>query len=314
MAFEEALAAVVDRTEPAGLYDPTRYILDGKGKRFRPQLVLSASDLFEGDRIVALQAAVAVEVFHIFTLVHDDIMDNSPTRRGRDTIHVRWDEPTAILTGDFLLGRTMEILMAYPDDRLRQAMTVFADTVRKLCEGQIRDMAFETRQDVRLAEYLQMIDQKTSALLECSLVLGGMSGNATDADLEVLREIGHHLGRAFQIQDDLLDLTATSDAWGKPVGGDLMAAKKTWLLLQTLESASGPDRDWFEGLMLKGGATAEEIPEARRRMEALGVIESARAAVLFHSDSAARRIASLPVGTGREALDVLTQKMQQRLH
>lgn len=305
---------MTDRSEPSGLYDPARYILEGKGKRFRPQLVLSAADLFKGDRQVALQAAAAVEIFHIFTLVHDDIMDKSPTRRGRDTIHVRWDEPTAILTGDFLLGRTMEILMAYPDHRLRAAMAVFTDTVRQLCEGQIRDMSFETRDDVSLEEYLLMIDQKTSALLECSLVLGGLCGEASDADLAMLREIGHHLGRAFQIQDDYLDLMATSDAWGKPVGGDLMAAKKTWLLLQALETSAGPDRDWFVDLVQKGGATAEEIPDARHRMEALGVIDSARDAVLFHSDSAARRIASLPAGTGREALLVLTQKMQQRLH
>ena len=305
---------MVDRAEPARLYDPTRYILEGRGKRFRPQLVLSSADLFGGNREVALKAAVAVEIFHIFTLVHDDIMDQSPTRRGRDTIHIRWDEPTAILTGDYLLGRTMEELLAFPDHRLRDAMMVFTDTVRQLCEGQIRDMAFEDRQDVTLAEYLQMIDQKTSALLECSLVLGGLSGKASTDDLRTLKEIGHHLGRAFQIQDDLLDLIASSDSWGKPVGGDLMAAKKTWLLLHALESQPGPDRTWFEMLVRNGGATEAEIPEARRRMEALGVLESARSAVLFHSDSAASRIASLPNGIGRDALDALTKKMQVRLH
>ncbi|MDA0874118.1 MAG: polyprenyl synthetase family protein [Bacteroidetes bacterium] len=304
----------MDRKEPARLYDPTRYILDGKGKRVRPQLVLSAADLFKGDREVAMQAAVAVEVFHIFTLVHDDIMDNSPTRRGKETVHVRWDEPTAILTGDFLLGRTMELLLGFPDHRLRQALATFTDTVRQLCEGQIRDMSFEERTDVTLAEYLQMIDQKTSALLECSLVLGGLSGTAGDPELETLRDIGHHLGRAFQIQDDLLDLTADSASWGKPVGGDLMAAKKTWLLLHALESADGRDRSWFTSLVQRGGATSEEIPEARLRMERMGVIESARSAVLFHSETAASRIASLPAGTGREALTVLTQQMQQRLH
>lgn len=300
--------------EPARLYGPSGYILDGKGKRFRPQLVLCASDLFDGDRSVAIQAAVAVEVFHIFTLVHDDIMDRSPTRRGRDTIHVKWDEPTAILTGDFLLGRAMELLLAYPDHRLRQAMTVFTDTVRKLCEGQIRDMAFEERDDVVLEEYLEMIDQKTSALLECSLVLGGLSGSATSQQLETLREIGHHLGRAFQIQDDLLDLTADSSSWGKPVGGDLMAAKKTWLLLQALAAPESPDRIWFEAMVERGGADAADIPDARERMQRLGVIESARSAVIFHSTEAQRRIDMLPEGLGRASLGALTLKMQQRLH
>ena len=305
---------VTDRVEPVRLYGPSGYILAGKGKRFRPQLVLCASDLFEGDRSVAIQAAVAVEVFHIFTLVHDDIMDNSPTRRGRDTIHVKWDEPTAILTGDFLLGRAMELLLAYPDDRLREAISVFTDMVRKLCEGQIRDMSFEERDDVELDEYLEMIDQKTSALLECSLILGGLSGSASSAQLETLREIGHHLGRAFQIQDDLLDLTADSESWGKPVGGDLMAAKKTWLLLQALAAPDGPDREWFASLVARGGAEVAEIPEARKRMERLGVIESARSAVIFHSTEAQHRIDTLPEGLGRASLSALNLKMQQRLH
>ena len=305
---------MVDRVDPRRLYEPSSYILAGKGKRFRPQLVLSAADVFKGDRSVAMQAAVAVEVFHIFTLVHDDIMDRSPTRRGRDTVHVKWDEATAILTGDYLLGRTTELLLAYPDHRLRTAMEVFTDTVRKLCEGQIRDMEFEERSDVILEEYLQMIDQKTSALLECSLVLGGLSGVASESDVHVLTELGHHLGRAFQIQDDLLDLTASSESWGKPVGGDLKAAKKTWLLLQALMAESGEDRDWFEALVKRGGARADEIPEARQRMERLGVIESARSAVIFHSREAQNRIDGLPEGTGRVALSALTMKMQQRLH
>jgi len=312
-AFEDVLAAVIDRVDPDRLYAPASYILAGKGKRFRPHLVLSASAVFDGDRDTALQAAAAVEVFHIFTLVHDDIMDRSPTRRGRDTIHVKWDEPTAILTGDYLLGKTVELLLAFPDTSLRPAMTYFTDTVRKLCEGQVRDMEFEERNDVTLEEYLVMIDQKTSALLECSLVLGGMTGCAGGSDLEVLELVGHHLGRAFQIQDDLLDVTADSAQWGKPVGGDLMAAKKTWMLLTAIGSEH-PHRSWFEGMVERGGATQEEVPEARRRMEEMGIVESAREAVIFHSDKALELIHSLPKGTGQHSLAALTQKMKKRLH
>ncbi len=311
--FETELGAVIDRVDPERLYAPAAYILAGKGKRFRPNLVLCASSVFDGDRGVAMKAAAAVEVFHIFTLVHDDIMDRSPTRRGRDTIHVKWDEPTAILTGDYLLGKTVELLLAFPDATLRAALDVFTDTVRKLCEGQIRDMAFEERDDVTLDEYLQMIDQKTSALLECALMLGGMTGQSSARELKVLQEIGHHLGRAFQIQDDLLDLTADSAAWGKPVGGDLMAAKKTWLLLQALDP-SNAHHDWFSGLVERGGAKPGEIPEARRRMEEAGVIDSARKAVIFHSTQALNRIGSLPQSVGKEGLATLTHKMQQRLH
>jgi len=307
------LASVIARVDPDRLYAPAKYILAGKGKRFRPHLVLASSALFDGDRTVALKAAAAVEVFHIFTLVHDDIMDKADTRRGRETIHLRWDEPTAILTGDYLFGKTIELLLSYPDRRLREAIELLSDTVRHLCEGQVRDMAFEERDNVSLEEYLQMIDQKTSALLECSLMLGGMTGSASNDDLQTLRMVGHHLGRAFQIQDDLLDLTAESDQWGKPIGGDLMAAKKTWLLLRALD-AGGDHADWFARMVEKGGAAPEDIPEARQRMEALGIVESAREAVLFHSDEALKLIGSLPSGIGQESLVALTNKMKKRLH
>lgn len=312
-AFEAELTRVIDRADPDGLYAPAAYILSGKGKRFRPHLVLAAQEMFGGSREVALKAAAAVEVFHIFTLVHDDIMDKSPTRRGRDTIHIKWDEPTAILTGDYLLGKTVELLLAYPDDKLRAALRFFTDTVRKLCEGQVRDMAFESRDDVTLEEYLVMIDQKTSALLECSLVLGGMTGEATPEHLETLEHIGHHLGRAFQIQDDLLDVVADSAQWGKPVGGDLMAAKKTWMLLSALESED-VSSGWFRAMAERGGALPDEIPEARKRMEALGVVESARKAVIFHSETAVRLLDALPSGGGQDILIALTRKMQARLY
>lgn len=304
---------MVTRVDPERLYAPAKYILAGKGKRFRPQLVLSASSLFGGDRKVALKAAAAVEVFHIFTLVHDDIMDQADTRRGRETIHLKWDEPTAILTGDYLFGKTVELMLAFPDERLRAAVSLMSETVRHLCEGQVRDMAFEERDDVTLEEYLVMIDQKTSALLECSLMLGGMTGTASDDDLVSLQQIGHHLGRAFQIQDDLLDLVADSDKWGKPVGGDLMAAKKTWLLLKALAHSSS-DADWFAAMVEKGGAMSDEIEEARRRMDDMGIIESAREAVIFHSSEALDLIQALPEGVGQDSLAALTVKMQQRLH
>lgn len=304
---------MVTGIDPDRLYAPAKYILAGKGKRFRPHLVLSSSAVFGGDRDVAMKAAAAVEVFHIFTLVHDDIMDHADTRRGRETIHLKWDEPTAILTGDYLFGKTVELLLAFPDARLRSAVALLSETVRHLCEGQVRDMAFEERDDVTLDEYLVMIDQKTSALLECSLMLGGMTGTATDADLASLQQIGHHLGRAFQIQDDLLDLTAESDQWGKPVGGDLMAAKKTWLLLNALASQDEHSA-WFAAMVERGGAQPEEIDEARSRMEVMGIIESAREAVIFHSGEAMNRIDALPSGVGQDSLAALTRKMQKRLH
>jgi len=312
--IERSLSEVILHPDPGSLYDPARYVLDSKGKRFRPQLVLAASNVFGGNRDLALKVAVAVEVFHIFTLVHDDIMDKASMRRGRDTIHVRWDEPTAILAGDYLLGRSSELLLAFPDERLREALTHFTNTVRILCEGQVRDMDFESRDDVTLEEYLLMIDQKTSALLQTSLILGAMTGNATDMDVALLGQIGHDLGRAFQIQDDLLDVVADSQKWGKPVGGDLLSGKKTFMLLKALEEESGQASGYFRSVIERGGVVQEDLGAARQKMEMLGVTDSARSTIILHSAKAQENIARLPAGIGRDALASLTDQMQRRLH
>lgn len=309
-----AMTDVVEGDTPTQLYEPARYILASSGKRFRAQLVLAASSVFVGSREVALKAAVAVEVFHLFTLVHDDIMDQSDSRRGIATIHARWDEPTAILTGDFLLGRASEILLAYPDDRLRSVLGRFSNTVRILCEGQIRDMSFEQRDDVSLEDYLQMIDQKTSALMQTALVLGAMTGSADTSDFVQLDLIGHHLGRAFQIQDDLLDLVADSSEWGKPIGGDLTSGKRSFLLLKALELERISGDCYFHEIQNSGGLDSSQLKEARLKLDALGVTESARSSVILHSQEALDGINSLPSGTGRDALIALTGKMQRRLY
>jgi len=312
--IDQSLSTVIDREVPAGLYAPARYVLGSKGKRFRPHLVLAASNVFGGDRALATQVALAMEVFHIFTLVHDDIMDKSPMRRGRETIHVKWDEPTAVLAGDYLLGKSSELLLAFPDDRLRSALSRFAETVRILCEGQVQDMAFESRNDVELEEYLLMIDQKTSALLQTSLVLGAMTGDATDTDVALLDQIGHDLGRAFQIQDDLLDVVAESQEWGKPLGGDLQSGKKTYMLLKALEEERQLQGSYFQSVLEKGGVVRSELDQARHKMDEFGVIDSARSTIILHSEKAQKNIAQLPEGIGREVLASLTVKMQRRLH
>ncbi len=309
-----ALSTVVEGDTPAQLYEPARYILASSGKRFRAQLVLAASSIFEGSREVALKAAVAVEVFHLFTLVHDDIMDRSDSRRGIATIHAKWDEPTAILTGDFLLGRASEILLAYPDDRLRRVLDRFSNTVRILCEGQIRDMSFEQRDDVSLDEYLEMIDQKTSALLQTALVFGALTGPADSSHYTQLDLIGHHLGRAFQIQDDLLDLVADSSEWGKPIGGDLTSGKRSFLLLKALELERISGDRYFHEVQKSGGLDSSYLKEARLKMDDLGVTESARSSVILHSEAALSGINNLPAGTGKDALIALTEKMQRRLY
>jgi len=311
---ENRLATAEIPRDPAGLYDAVTYVLQSPGKRLRPQLVMAAAEMFGGSRRIAIEVGAAVEIFHIFTLVHDDIMDRSDSRRGRQTIHIRWDEPTAILAGDYLLGRASELLLALPDATLRQGLARFGETVRALCEGQIRDMSFESEKDVKLDDYLQMIDQKTSALLSTSLVLGALTGNASADDVSLLNQIGHHLGQAFQIQDDLLDLTASSSGWGKPVGGDLVAGKKTFLLLNALEIERATGADYFHQVISRGGLDEGEIEMAQSLLTEMGVLESAEKAVLLHSNQAGNLCNSLPHSMGKQALVSLIKKMAVRIH
>ena len=182
-AVEIGLHSVELPEQPASLYEAVHYALSSKGKRIRPILTLLSGQLFGADSDGAIDAALAVEIFHTFTLVHDDIMDNSDTRRGRETIHVKWDEPTAILVGDMLLGMTPGLLAKTAPERLVKILEQHTDTVRVLCEGQILDMEFESRRDVTVEEYLDMIDRKTGFLLQTSLLYGGLFGRATPDEL-----------------------------------------------------------------------------------------------------------------------------------
>jgi len=308
------LDTVEFRQDPIGLYDPVGHVLQSEGKRLRPQLVLAAANVFGGDRSAAIDVGVAMEVFHIFTLVHDDIMDRSDSRRGKETIHIKWDEPTAILAGDYLLGLSTELLLALPDHSLKSGLARFSQTVRELCEGQIRDMAFETTSEVDLDAYLGMIDQKTSALLKTSLVLGAMTGTVSDSQVDLLDGIGYHMGRAFQIQDDLLDLTATSKDWGKPIGGDLVSGKKAYLLLEALRVEATSGGHYFHDVVEQGGLPASEVEEAKVMLSKMGVLDSAKKAVSFHSESAASLTEHLPDGIGKQAILSLILKMAKRVH
>ncbi|MBO6577289.1 MAG: polyprenyl synthetase family protein [Rhodothermales bacterium] len=310
--IEAALARAVGASQPPALYEPAEYVMAGQGKRLRPLLVLLAAEThgLTGDE--ALPGAVAVEVFHNFTLVHDDIMDNADSRRGRDTVHIRWDEPTAILVGDLLMGIAYEHIARLP--HVPKALTCFNAMVRRLCEGQTLDMDFETRRDVTLDDYLEMINGKTGALLACCLELGAIAAGADAESRARMAETGRDIGRAFQIQDDLLDLTADSAKWGKQVGGDVMEGKRTWLLIQALERASTPEDRALLERVLDGGVDSEEVPEVRALMDRLGVLKDTRDAVIFHSDAAIGRLREVSESPAREALIGLVRSMQARLH
>lgn len=310
----EALPALVEGRTPEALYEPVRYVLSGGGKRLRPVLLLLVADAYGADVDDALPAALAVEVFHNFTLVHDDIMDEAPERRGRPTVHTRWDTGTAILTGDLLMGLSYKLLSRLDARTARAAHAVYHPMVEKLCAGQALDADFETRRNVSVEEYLSMIDGKTGALIATVFELGGVVGGASDGDCDALRAAGQHVGRAFQIQDDLLDLTADHDEWGKAVGGDLMVGKKTFLTLRTLELADGDDRRWFGRLLTDGGLPADDVPEARERMAALGVFDEARDAVARYTDAARARLACLPDTSASATIHDLLDTMEARTH
>lgn len=312
---ESALNALEFPDQPSSLYDPIRYVLEGGGKRLRPILVLLAAEAFGANRQRAIPAALAVEVFHNFTLVHDDIMDHSNTRRGRETVHVKWDEPTAILSGDYLMALSYRLLSQSPVEALPELLSIFDAMVEKLCEGQALDKHFESVPTITLAEYIAMIDAKTGALLQACLEMGGLLGGASGADRAHLRETGLELGRAFQIQDDLLDLIADDHRWGKLIGGDLMEGKKTFLLVRALERAEGPDRSLFEGIVSDGGLPPAQVSHAREIMDRIGILDEARAGVSLHTERALELVGELPVtGEASEALKGLIQGLGARLH
>jgi len=224
---------------PVELYEPINYIMSLGGKRLRPCLLLMACDMFGGDVEQALAPALAIEVFHNFTLMHDDIMDKAPLRRGKPTVHEKWNANTAILSGDVMMVESNKLIMQVKDNILRPVLDVFNDTAVGVCEGQQIDMNFETRQDVQIDEYINMIRLKTAVLVGGALKMGALVGGADDAEGTLLYNFGEQLGIAFQLQDDILDVYGDPKKFGKQVGGDIISNKKTYLLIKALELAKG---------------------------------------------------------------------------
>jgi geranylgeranyl diphosphate synthase type II len=308
---QEALSNLGFPEAPADLYDPARYILAAGGKRIRPVCVLLAAEMFGVPVTKAMPAALAVEVFHNFTLVHDDIMDKADSRRGRPTVHLKWNEPIAILSGDLLMGRSFDLLAQLETPHLASIIRHFYQMVEHLCEGQTLDMAFESRFDVTVADYLAMIGGKTAALLETALILGSMIGNADAHQISALQQLGNHIGMGFQVQDDLLDLVAEKADFGKKVGGDLIQGKRTWLLLTAIERAQGEDKAWFEQI-LHQGLPESAIPEARSKMESLQILGDAKKLCQSYYQNAISCIQDLPKGHASTTLLWLIDSLQSR--
>lgn len=240
--FNQYLSKKIKVKDPVNLYQPIKYILDLGGKRIRPLLVLLATDLFESDYKNAFPAALAVEVFHNFTLIHDDIMDSASLRRGKPTVHHKWNENIGILSGDAMLIQAYSFIEEYPDDIYRKIMKVFNKTAMEVCEGQQYDMDFEQLQDVSINQYLDMIKLKTSVLLASAFEIGAIIANASDEDRKYIYNFGLNLGLAFQIQDDYLDTFGDEKSFGKKIGGDIIENKKTFLYLMSLQNSNSEDQ------------------------------------------------------------------------
>lgn len=225
--------------QPISLYEPIRYIMALGGKRLRPILALLSYALYKDDPKTIVPYATAVEVFHNFTLMHDDIMDNAPLRRGNVTVHEKWNMSTAILSGDVMQVKVYDILLSLPPDKLKEVITFFNRCATEVCEGQQWDMEFETTARVTEAQYINMIRLKTAVLLGFSLEMGAILADASAEDRKLLREFGTNIGIGFQLKDDLLDAYADPKKFGKQVGGDIIANKKTYLLIKALDKATG---------------------------------------------------------------------------
>jgi len=263
--------------EPKNLYEPIDYILQLSGKRIRPILTLMSADILSGDFKKALPAALAVEVFHNFTLVHDDIMDDAPLRRGKQTVHEKWNLNTGVLSGDAMLILAYQYFENYEADTFQELAKLFSKTALEVCDGQQLDIDFETRNDVTIAEYINMIRLKTSVLVAAALKMGAIVAKAPDKDANLLYEYGLNLGLAFQLQDDYLDTFGDPETFGKQVGGDIIENKKTYLFLKAMELANNDDKQklqfFYKQKLEENSIKIDEVTRIFERCDIPGLIQ-----------------------------------------
>ena len=304
------------KREPYGLYEPIEYTLSAGGKRVRPQLAMIASQMFGGVDGEVLPAALALEVFHNFTLLHDDVMDKALVRRGRPTVHVKWDENTAILSGDQMLIEAYKLLSGVPADKLPKVLQLFNKMATEICEGQQYDVDFERQEHVNIEEYLTMIRLKTSVLLATALQTGAYIAGASEQAQEDLYRFGIAVGLAFQIQDDILDVWGNPETFGKAVGGDISCNKKTFVYLEALRLL-GDERhvekqalqQWYSQVLEDN---AEKIVAVKAIFEQLGVREACEAVVAQYTQKALEILDRLPQNAATDQLRQLASKLHAR--
>lgn len=299
----EQYLSVNDKGRPAELYEPISYILSLGGKRLRPLLCLAGCDVFDKPLDDARHAALAIELFHNFSLIHDDILDQAPLRRGRQTVHEKWSTNIAILSGDGMLVKSFESLCACDPAKIPALLRLFSETAMAVCEGQQLDMNFETQQGVTVDDYIRMITGKTAVLLGCSLQMGAVCAGADAGSQAHLYEFGKHIGIAFQLMDDVLDVYASDKGkFGKQVGGDILSNKKTFLLLKAFELADSTQRQALDRLLAHGRGD-EKVQGVMTIYDQLRIRRLALAGADLHTQNALQHLEQLKAdGTKKQQL------------
>lgn len=316
---EKAIAETSYKGDPQTLYDPFEYMMSIGGKHLRPKMCLSIFNLFS-DRIDnnVIYPALALEVFHEFTLVHDDIMDKSDTRRGLPTVHIKWSDNSAILSGDVMLIFAYKFLAQTKPELLCHLLSVFTDTAIKICEGQQYDMDFETMKVVTMDDYMKMIGLKTAVLIGCAAKMGAILAGRNAAECDAFYKFGYQIGIAFQITDDYLDTFGNQQIFGKKIGGDITNNKKTWLLIDALHNASGAQRQTLEKLLAQNfvfgtDEAKEKIAAVTKIYQELGVKERAQEAILSYHKNAMETLSNIGLSKSQtEQLNIIAEQLIHR--
>nr|WP_293489165.1 polyprenyl synthetase family protein [Prevotella sp.] len=310
-AFLDALP--YERT-PKSLYEPIRYVLSMGGKRIRPVLMLLGYNLYKEDTDKILMNAIALETYHNYTLLHDDLMDQADLRRGHETVHKKWDSNTAILSGDSMLVLAYERMAQCDSRHLADVLRLFTTTALEIGEGQQYDMEFETRDDVREEEYIEMIRLKTSVLLACALKIGAILADASAEDADNLYKFGEQIGLAFQLQDDYLDVYGDSKVFGKKIGGDITSNKKTFMLINAFSHANEAQRQELEKWVnAKSFDREEKIAAVTRLYNEIGIDKMAQAKIAYYFEQSKKYLDAVQVPAERkEELQKYAQRMMKR--
>lgn len=317
--INKAIAALDWNKEPRGLYEPIEYMLASGGKRLRPTLALIAAEaivnggLISGDAMDhVLPAALALEVFHNFTLVHDDVMDKAELRRGKPAVHIKWNNNTAILSGDQMLIEAYKLLSGVPADKLPQVLKWFNEMATGVCEGQQYDVDYEHMNQVSIDDYMKMIELKTSVLIAYAMRIGGYIAGADAKQQEALYQYGLHIGLAFQIQDDILDVYGDPKTFGKAIGGDICCNKKTFLLITAIERADAESKAELLQWLMATDCDQKKIAAVKKIYDHLGVRDAGEVAMEEHTAIALAQLDKLPNNAGTEKLRQLAEQLTSR--